>query len=50
MSEAAQRLAQDLAVAQESPAAARSRVYGLFAQALQFPQGDTAAALRGEGA
>jgi DMSO reductase family type II enzyme chaperone len=45
MSELAEPLDEGLTVAEESPAAARSRVYGLFAQALQFPQGDTAAAL-----
>jgi len=45
VSEAADAPVDTLAVAEESEAAARSRVYGLFAQALQFPQGDLAAAL-----
>lgn len=45
MSAAPELLADGVAIDEASPAAARSRVYGLFAQALQFPQGDTGAAL-----
>lgn len=45
MSEAANTVNEALVVADESEAAARSRVYGLFAEALQFPQGEGAAAL-----
>lgn len=45
MSAPAEAAPEVLEVAADSEAAARSRVYGLFAEALRFPQGELAAAL-----